>query len=115
VSPGQGSFSPSGASEGTYSVGFSLFILVNAVLFLRPAEIIPDVVGWPIYEVVILCCLAVSLPDWIRQLAPGALGNQPITVCVLGILAMVIVSFLGQSALWSARVYGFDFSKVVLY
>lgn len=103
------------ASEPTYNLGFCLFLLVNAVLFIRPAEIVPDLVGLPIYEVVILVCLAVNLPAWAGQLAPASLQNQPISVCVLALLPAVMLSFLLQGSLWGMRVEGFDFLKVVLY
>ena len=48
-------------------MGYFLFVLVTATLFVRPAEIFPAVYAWPIYEYLILACLAVSLPGVLKQ------------------------------------------------
>ena len=34
---------------GICPFGYALFILVNATLFIRPGEIIPEIKEWPIY------------------------------------------------------------------
>ena len=40
---------------------FTLFILSNALLFIRPSEVIPDLHAVEIYRYFILACLVVSL------------------------------------------------------
>src|SRR5262249_51850043 len=90
-------------------------ILLNAVLFIRPAEIVPDLEAWPIYEVVILACLLVSLPSVVRQLEPAELAANPITACVLGLLVAVVLSHLSHFFLWGVRESSNLFVKVVLY
>jgi O-antigen ligase len=94
---------------------FALFILVNAVLFIRPAEIVPALLGLPLYEGVILACLAASLPAVVRQLRPDALVTRPVTACVLGLLVAVVLSHLTHFSLWGVRTSGFLFAKVLLY
>ena len=37
-----------------YGLGFFLFLLVNAALFVRPADVIPELVGVEIYQYLIL-------------------------------------------------------------
>jgi hypothetical protein len=96
-------------------MGFFLFLLVNAVLFIRPAEIVPALVGWPIYEAVIIADLLVSLPALLRQLTPRSLAERPLTACVLGMLAAVVLSHLSHLFLWGARHSGIEFTKVLLY
>src|SRR4051812_17260824 len=81
------------ASAGSV-LGFALFVLVNATLFVRPTELLEGLDGWPIYNVLILGCFAVSWPAVLQQLAPGSLAGRPITVCVFGLLAAVVVSHL---------------------
>ena len=50
---GPGSARESGAAE------FLLFLLLNAVVIIRPADFVSAVQGLPIYQaVIILCCLA---------------------------------------------------------
>jgi hypothetical protein len=92
-----------------------LLILLNATLFVRPAEIVPAVMGWPIYEVLILSGVAASGRAILRHLQPGALARQPITVCALGMLAAVLLSHLSHGFLWGAQASGLMFVKVVVY
>lgn len=94
---------------------FALFILLNAVLLIRPAEIVPALLGLPLYEGLILACLAVSFPGVIRQLRPAALAAQPITACVVGLLAAIVLSHLSHGSLWGVRTSGLLFAKVLLY
>jgi hypothetical protein len=96
-------------------LGFALFLLVNAALFIRPGEIVPDLEGQPVYNVIILACLAVSLPAVFAQLAPRSLVNTPISMCVVGLQAAVILSHLSHFQIHYARQAGFDFFKIVLY
>lgn len=94
---------------------FFLFILVNAVLFVRPAELIPELDGAPIYEAAILACLAVSVPGLAEQLKARRLIQSPIAVCVLGLLAFVVLSLVAQGELADARAWGTRYVKIVLY
>ncbi len=96
-------------------MAFFLFLLVNATLFLRPAEIVPDWQGWWIYEALILACFALALPDILRQFSSTSLGRQPIVLCVLGILALVVLSQLSRFEFVEAGRTGFHFLKVVIY
>jgi hypothetical protein len=102
-------------AAGAGGAGFALLILVTGVLFTRPAEIISNLAGLPIYEVTIACCLAVSFPAILRQLAPRLLPAQPMTICVLGVLLATGLSFLAGGSLWGLRTAGVEFFKVVLY
>ncbi len=102
-------------SEPTYSFGFSLFLLVNAVLFIRPAEIVSDLVGLPIYEVVILVCLVVSVPAIARQLSIRSLVSQPIFICVLGLWLAIVAHCVWNRDFWYLREDGFSFFKVIIY
>ncbi|MDB5357474.1 MAG: hypothetical protein JWN24_3927 [Phycisphaerales bacterium] len=103
------------SSPARHTLGFSLFILLNAVLFVRPAEIIPSLEALPIYEVVILLCLLASIPAVLPQLAWSSLKRNPITLCVLGLLPAIFLSHLTNGDLWSARMGALMFLKVVIY
>ncbi len=94
---------------------FLLFLLLNAVLFVRPAEIVPALLGMPIYEGVIIACLVSASPAVLEQLGPRSLARRPITLCVLGLAAAVVVSHLAHFDTYSAREYGLDFAKVVAF
>ena len=94
---------------------FALFILVNVATFLRPAEISPALAGVPVYLILILACTLVALPRLLAQWASQPLGERPITVCVLGVLAAVVMSHLARGNAGLAWWWGVEFGKVVLY
>jgi O-antigen ligase len=96
-------------------LSYLLFLLVTATLFIRPAEIFSDVYDFPIYECLILACLAVSLPGVLSQLSAKSLADNPITACVLGLLAAVVLSHLARLSILEAWTSGFMFFKLVVY
>jgi hypothetical protein len=96
-------------------MAFLLFILVNATLFIRPGEIVPDLEGWPIYQWLILSCLVVAYPRVFDQFTRDALVSRPVTVCVVGMWVAVVLSHLVRMATIEARENGFEFGKVILY
>jgi hypothetical protein len=96
-------------------MGYFLFLLVNAALFLRPSELIPDLQNAPVYEVLIQLCLAVALPGVVRQLSPSMLRARPITACVVGLQGVVIVSALLNVGPGEAFRSGYDFARLLVY
>jgi O-antigen ligase len=96
-------------------MGFLLFLLVNAALFLRPGEIVPALQAVPVYNYLILACLVVSFPWVLEQLSPRALSARPITVCVLALLPAVFLSHAANLDVDKAGDSSFDFLKVVIY
>jgi O-antigen ligase len=99
----------------TPGVAFALWVLVNAVLFLRPAEIIDDLQGANLYEVLILACAVCSAPALFRRLTSGGLTREPITLAVVGLLAAIVGSHLVHGHTWEARASATKFFKVALY
>jgi hypothetical protein len=80
---------------------FLLVNLVNAALLLRPGDIIPELETSPgVYEVLIVLCLAVSLPRVLSQLTPGSLHARPISACVVGLMVLVVISAVFNYETW---------------
>jgi putative inorganic carbon (hco3(-)) transporter len=96
-------------------MGFLLFVLVNAALFIRPSEVIPDLAEVPIYNILISSCVLICLPGVRKELTGRRLFNTPITVCVLGLLVAVVLSHLSHYHLSYARNDGLEFLKIVVY
>lgn len=95
---------------------FALFLLVNATLFLRPAEIFPVVEAWPIYNWLIILALVAASPRIARTFATAnTLLASPVTVCVIGVWGSIVLSHLARFDLYSARMDGYGFLKVVAY
>jgi O-antigen ligase len=94
---------------------FALFILLNAVLFVRPADLLPELENASIYEAVILACLAASAPAIVAQLDATSVRARPLTVAVFGVLVTVVLSQLARGAVGEAVTVGVQFVKIVLY
>jgi hypothetical protein len=96
-------------------VDFFLFILVNATLFLRPAELFPSMAEVPLYNILIVLCLASALPQTLDQLSLQRLMSRPISACVVAMIPAIMLSHLSHFDTWSAREYAIEFLKVVIY
>lgn len=94
---------------------FLIFLLVNAVLFIRPEELWPEWSGAQFYNYLIIANLLVAGPQIINLFQGRNLVESPVTVCVLGVLAFIFISHVAQFNFWSARMGAFEFSKVVAY
>ncbi len=94
---------------------FTLFLLANALLFIRPSELIPDLAAVEIYRWFILACLAVSLPEIVRQLSLRFPGVPPVVTCVVLLFPAVFLSgfFHGNFELIQDTVT--EFAKVLIY
>jgi O-antigen ligase len=101
------------------AVGLFLFLLVNVLLFIRPADVIPEFTFIPTYEYLIISCFVVSLPFVYRQFSIEFLRNSPISVCVLGLQVAVVLSHLLSPLhfffIWGARWSAFKFFKILVY
>jgi O-antigen ligase len=94
---------------------FKLFIVLNGIMFLRPGELVPQLAAIPIYELVILTCLAMSAPAIMAHLRPASLARNPITLCVFGMLPAIVMSLIAQGDFDYAQERGIEFVKVILY
>jgi hypothetical protein len=94
---------------------FGLFILVNALLFVRPGDMIPDMADVQLYQYAILVCLLVSLPNVLTMLSQLAPVVRPILLCVLGLAAAVCLAHLSHFETDQALENGYEFAKVVVY
>jgi putative inorganic carbon (HCO3(-)) transporter len=92
-----------------------LFILVNAAIFIRPAELAPELAAVPIYLILILLCFVLSLPKILMDLLKEPITTRPISVCMLGLLLAVVLSNLSKGDLTKANSDGTEFSKVVMF
>lgn len=115
LNPASGSRPAWGPLPAPYGPAFLVFLVLNAVLFVRPAEIVPALLGLNIYLVVIVVCLLCAFPVLLEQLMPQSLETRPITVCVLGLLLALVLSHLSHFRLDKAFFGGWEFCKTILY
>ena len=96
-------------------MSFNFFVVLNAVLFIRPGDLMESLAPFQLYQLAILGCLATTYPAVLAQLNSAALAKRPATVTVLGIFAVIVLSHLQFGSIYEARTSGFDFGKIVLY
>ena len=94
---------------------FALFLVVNAVLLLRPEELFPDLAGTRIYLFSMALCVVAAAPRLAETLRPAELAERPVTCCVLGFWAASVVSMLGIGDIGAAQWTAGEFGKSVLY
>lgn len=94
---------------------FFLFILANAMLFIRPSELIAELHAVEIYRWFILACLAVSLPVVLKQFTTRFDGVPPIVVCVILLLPAVLLSGLTHGNVELLQETLIEFGKVLVY
>jgi O-antigen ligase len=90
-------------------------VLLNAVLYIRPMDFIPGLVGLPLYDVTFCLCFFFSLPALMDDGAFPAIALHPVSVCVMGVVATAILSNLLLGQVDDAFNTADWFFKTVLY
>ncbi len=96
-------------------MAFFLFIVLNGILFIRPAEIIPPLKGVELYMYTLIPTLAFALPELLSNFFDRPIESQPLTLCLFGIFGIVLIPQLlnGDTAeLWRT---GFHYFKMLVY
>jgi O-antigen ligase len=96
-------------------LGYAIFLVLNFILFVRPSEFVPGLKGLEIYQLLIVLCLAFSMPDVLRWFDARRLGSSPTLVCVMGLLIAMILSHLVRLAVGEAVRWGVEFLKILVY
>src|ERR1700733_1108366 len=96
-------------------MGFFLFILVNATLFLRPSELFPSLATVNIYEALILSCFACSFMSIVKQFSARQLEANPITLGVLIFWQFCGLCHIMQMNVGMAVDCYYFFFKIVIY
>jgi hypothetical protein len=94
---------------------FVLFLLVTAVLFLRPQDFVPEAASLPVYLCTLLAATVAAIGAIIPQASPASIRRRPITVCVAGLLIAAVLSHLSHGLLWGVRKAGIDFAMILAY
>ncbi|MBX9623568.1 MAG: O-antigen ligase family protein [Gemmataceae bacterium] len=94
---------------------FALFVLLNAVLLIRPDDLVPELAGLRTYLFVIGLTLVAAAPRLVDTLRPADLAGRPIACGVIGFWAAGIVSQIARGQFGLASDFAGEFGKVVLY
>src|SRR5258708_6450626 len=90
----------------------ALFLLLNAIMFLRPEDLWPEIAGLRLYLFVIGICLLVNADRLAAALSWPNLSRRPIDVCVLGIWLAVGLSHVVRMRLDDALDWWGGFAKI---
>jgi O-antigen ligase len=96
-------------------LAYVFFILLNGILFIRPGDLFEALEPLALYQLMILGCLATTYTELLGQVRGDTLVKRPLTICVLGMLAAVILSHMQFGSIYDARTSGFEFFKNVIY
>lgn len=97
-------------------MSFALFLLLNAVLLLRPEEIAPSLAGLRLYFIVVTLCIITSFGRLVELVSPSSLRDRPIAVCILIFYLSTFISHLALGRTNDAMFgTGPEFGKVVLF
>lgn len=94
---------------------FFLFILVNAALFIRPSEVVEALQVVPVYNILILLCLAASVGPILALTSNRGPRRELSSLCLLVILVMIVLSNVVRGDQWTARTLAVDFLKTATY
>jgi hypothetical protein len=96
-------------------MAYFLFLLANAALFVRPAELFPAMGDIQLYSYLIIAAIAIGFSGIWNQLRFDTLIQQPINLCMLGLTASIATSHLTNGAVAMAAEGFFNMLKVLLY
>lgn len=96
-------------------MNFQFFVLLNAILLIRPEELYPEIEGFRFYMITIWACMLTTQNAIINQFTQKDLSRQPITVCVFGMFFAVTISLLCRNMIPFAVEVAPELFKVVLY
>jgi hypothetical protein len=96
-------------------LAYVLFLAINATLFLRPEELFPQMSGLHLYEGLMAGAGIGALSRIQRRLAWSALVREPVTLCVVGLLASIVLSHLSHFTVWWLSECVPLFVKVMVY
>ncbi|MBI5761259.1 MAG: O-antigen ligase domain-containing protein [Planctomycetales bacterium] len=96
-------------------LAYVFFLLINATLFLRPAEMVPAFQSLPIYEALVAGAAVGALNRMMGKLTWGSLVRQPVTLCVMGVLLAAVLSHLSHFAFWGLQATIPEYVKVLIY
>ena len=75
-------------------MAFPLLLVCIALLFNRPGDWVPALAGLPLFQSAIIACLSLSIGQFLSRLQATSAVRTPVSVCVNGLLAVVILSAL---------------------
>ena len=96
-------------------IAFALLMGCCATLIVRPAEIVPLLMGLPIYDTFISAALLFGFRGLQQRLSWENLKQEPTTLCIVGVLFAIMASHLARFYIGGAVLGAKEFFKVMLF
>ncbi len=93
-------------SRLTDGFAFLLLLLAAGTLLFRPADLLPSIRGAPIYELLMIGCLAAGAPSLLSTLPLRSFWANGLLVLMLLLVPTVMLSHLAGGNTWDARIDG---------
>ncbi len=94
---------------------FFLFMLVTAIMFIRPTDFVPGLEGANLYLIAIVPCILLSPHKVIPQLTTAGLRERPVLVFGFGILLISLVSNLLHGQFQVGFDFATEFLKILMF
>jgi hypothetical protein len=94
---------------------FALFLLVTAIMIIRPTDFIPGLEGAPLYQIAIVSCILLSWHKLIPQLTTAGLRERPVVVFGIGILLVSLISNLVNGQFQIGFDFAVEFAKSLIF
>ena len=96
-------------------MAYLLFLLANAALFVRPAELLPSLGDVQLYLLLIAATIVCALQRLHNQLSLRTMLQQPVNLCVAGMVVAVALSHVTRGDVGAAATGALMMVKVALY
>ena len=96
-------------------IAYYLFLLANAMLFVRPGEIVPALGDIQLYLMFISGAMLFAIPDLHNQMRLKSLIQQPVNLCVLGVTFCILLSRISAGYIAGTDSLFLGMVKVAMY
>lgn len=94
---------------------YVLFLIANAMLFVRPGELVPALGNLQLYLLAITGAMVFAIQDMYNQLRLRTMLQQPVNLCILGVTLAVLVSRVTTGKLIGADTAFIGMVKILVY
>lgn len=106
---------PSRLTKLCDTAAFVLLLLAAGTLLFRPSDLLPVLNGAPIYEVLIIACLAASAPALLQHLSGPSIRRNGVMAVLTLFVPAVVLSHLASANTWNARISGSEMLKACTF
>ncbi len=94
---------------------FFLFIIVTAILFIRPTDFVPGFESVPLYLIAMFLCILLSWHKLVPLLSIPALRELPVLVFGIALLLVAITSSLVHGIIAKELTPAIEFAKILFF